>query len=103
MWTPDSRVCVWFVETETFHFYDVGAGQCLIAQFWDAVDPRLLAVHCMKLMGEAAVTPGGSGDDSADSDDAHHEHMVLGSSIQNSPCIFICHRRFYSLLLLTKG
>ncbi len=74
IWAPDSRVCVWFVDTETFNFYDVGAGLCAIAQFWDAVDARLLAVHCLRLPGEAVAA---AADGNAEVDDSHQQCMVL--------------------------
>jgi hypothetical protein len=76
---------VWFVETETFDFYDLGAGLCPLAQFWDAVDARLLAVHCIRLPGEAAAassssSSGGGGVDGSegisDVDDSHQQRMV---------------------------
>jgi hypothetical protein len=69
IWAPDSRVCVWFVDTEAFNFYDVGAGLCAIAQFWDAVDARLLAVHCLRLPGEAVAAAADG------SDEAEYSHQ----------------------------
>ncbi len=75
MWTPDSRVCVWFVDTEAFHFYDVGAGVSLLAQFWDAVDARLLAVHCIRMPGEGGAA-GDAGSSGSEADDWSQQCMV---------------------------
>lgn len=83
LWAPDTRVCVWFVETESFGFYDLGAAMSPLAQFWDAVDARLLAVHCIRLPSEAtaaAAAVGGGGGDGAEgsgeADDSHQQRMV---------------------------
>jgi len=76
LWTPDSRVCVWFVETEVFNFYDVGAGMEPIAQFWDAVDARLLGVHCMRHPGQAAAAAAAADADDSSDADSHQQRMV---------------------------
>ena len=86
IWVPDSRICVWFVDTETFIFYDVGSGLCPIAQFWDAVDARMLAVHCLRLPAEvdAAAAPA---TDSSETEDSHQQCMVFG---YHRPCGCVC-------------
>jgi hypothetical protein len=99
LWAPDTRVCVWFVETETFGFYDLGCGMSPLAQFWDAVDARLLAVHCIPLPSEAAAAAGGDGGDGAEgsgeSDDSNQQRMVhapaalAASNVVNLPQVLL--------------